>query len=510
MLEENASKEKSLISDLDVLVDENIRHNENGQSLMNQLLMEKTAEIQNLQQKIEHLSMELSATHDENERIASKAALEISTLTADKAKLESAFEEVQSDAISTKNEMIIMQTDYERKLQDLTTQFSAFKSDQEIWRADYEKLLKQLEDYKSRELKVNSTLKTLELKLKVTDCERQQLAEESENLKIQLQQIEGFESEIMTLRNELNWTNSEKERLVASLCLTSESCENLKAKKNSLAAKILTLENALSELEDCRRSRVSLEEKLMQMESDLKEKETMSAQEAEKKNELSHIKRINRHYQQTIRLLDKEKDEFKTKAQALEEELKLIKEQKQNLMPKINGNALPTHEALKNSIVKNTGQHCGNQTKPFFRNDREIVEDQQDISTDKHQSEAENELGLLDGSVHAVEAGSLSKIELLETELIKAKGANNMIEDQSNRFQSQGQDYEEAPVKSIADGEIVTKERFEQTKSMLEAELRDLQERYFHMSLKFAEVEAQREELVMKLKVAKNQKDVTL
>ncbi|KAI9086350.1 hypothetical protein K1719_031804 [Acacia pycnantha] len=470
MLEENASKEKSLISELDVLFDENIRHNEHGQNLMNQILMEKTAEIQNLQQKIEHLSMELSEIRNENERIASNATLEISALTADKAKLESALEEVQSDIISTTNEMNIMQADYERKLQDLTTQISALKNDQEIWMSDHEKLLKQVEDYKSRELKVNSTLKTLESKLKVTEYEKQQLVEESENLKIQLLQIEGFENEIMALRNKLSSTNSEKERLEASLCLTSESCENLKAEKNSLAAKILTLEKAASELEDCRRSRVSLEEKLMQMESDLKEKETISAQEAEKKNELSHVKRINRHYQQTIRKLDKEKDEFKTKAQALEEELKLIKEQKQNLMPKINGNTLPTHEALK----------------------------------------AENEFGLLDGSAHAVEADSLSKIELLDTELIKAKGANNMIEDQSNWFQSHGQNDKEASVKSIADGEIVTKERFERTKSTLEAELRDLQERYFHMSLKFAEVEAQREELVMKLKVAKNPKDVTL
>lgn len=79
-----------------------------------------------------------------------------------------------------------------------------------------------------------------------------------------------------------------------------------------------------------------------------------------------------------------------------------------------------------------------------------------------------------------------------------------------HRFQSQGQKNMEVSVKSNAAGEIVTKEKFERTKSMLESELKDLQERYFHMSLKFAEVEAQREELVMKLKVTKNPKDVTL
>lgn len=34
----------------------------------------------------------------------------------------------------------------------------------------------------------------------------------------------------------------------------------------------------------------------------------------------------------------------------------------------------------------------------------------------------------------------------------------------------------------------------------LEAELKDMKERYLHMSLQYAQVEAQREELVLKLK----------
>lgn len=59
---------------------------------------------------------------------------------------------------------------------------------------------------------------------------------------------------------------------------------------------------------------------------------------------------------------------------------------------------------------------------------------------------------------------------------------------------------------STADSEVISKDRYERTKSSLESELKDIRERYFNMSLKYAEVEAQREELVMKLKVAKNGK----
>lgn len=77
----------------------------------------------------------------------------------------------------------------------------------------------------------------------------------------------------------------------------------------------------------------------------------------------------------------------------------------------------------------------------------------------------------------------------------------------SCRSSSQGRNnHANGPVKSIVEEELVTKEKFERTKSILEEELRDIQDRYFHMSLKYAEVESQREELVMKLRVAKSKK----
>lgn len=54
--------------------------------------------------------------------------------------------------------------------------------------------------------------------------------------------------------------------------------------------------------------------------------------------------------------------------------------------------------------------------------------------------------------------------------------------------------------KKVRDEGGVKKEGYKDKVSSLEAELREIQERYSHMSLKYAEVEAEREELVMKLK----------
>lgn len=53
-------------------------------------------------------------------------------------------------------------------------------------------------------------------------------------------------------------------------------------------------------------------------------------------------------------------------------------------------------------------------------------------------------------------------------------------------------------------GEYKTEKENENKPLVLEQELRDLRERYSQMSLRYAEVEAQREALVMKLKTISN------
>ncbi|XP_015951522.1 uncharacterized protein LOC107476250 [Arachis duranensis] len=504
--EDIASKEKHLALELDGFIDENRKHMEQGQSLLNQMQTEKMVEIQSLEKEIENLSMKLAATYDEKELIASKALLEVSTLRTDKAKLESAFEEVQSKLSLSKTEVNGMHTEYEQKLKDLTTELLDLKMEKQMLMNEHEKLLKVVEDSKSRELKLKSTINALELKLTVTQYERQKFMDESGNLKLQLQQTSQFENEIVALRNELNSANSEKKRLETSLSLASEVCKDLEAEKASFEIKISTLEKVVSELEDCKRTRSSLEERLMQLESDLKvREETRCVQESE----LSQVKRINRQHQQTLQLLEQEKVELQKKVQAIEEELKLLKEQKRNQASKLNRKVLPVHEDMKtakNSAVKNTTPYRSTRKKPStLKNERENMKDQLDLRySSKNQSEVEveTEHGILDESIDAVEIDPVSTIQSLDSSLAEATETNNIHEDQLTR--SQG--HANGSIKSMGEGELVTKEKFERTKSMLEAELSDIQERYFHMSLKYAEVEAEREELVMKLKEVRNKK----
>uniref|UniRef100_F6HKE6 Uncharacterized protein n=1 Tax=Vitis vinifera TaxID=29760 RepID=F6HKE6_VITVI len=517
MLEDMASKEKIFTSELDILLQENRKQKEKlilGESLFNQRYSEKTAEVEKLQKEVEHLNNQISATHDERERITSNSVYEASSLHADKAKLESELQEVQSKVKLIENELYIVQLESEEKVQGLTSDLSISKQNHSMLMADHKKNLKLLENYRSSEEKLKTTLSDLELKLTVSEYERQQLLEETASLKVQLQKLAPLQDEVLALKAEFDAAKFERGKMEASLHLISADNEELKAEKISFIEKISSLETSTSELEDCKLNRVVLEEKILRMEGDLTAREAFCAQDAELKNELSRIRREVRQFQRKVEQLEEEKNECLKRAEALEEELKLMKEEKQgrseSSSKKFTGlsNAKVNHMTSKNETAKSTNQHRDNRRKQSTKTGqvRELLKDQQNTYSTQHQQEGDEKNGLQDKNSHAVGVDPVSKVQLLENELAEALEANKKYKVQLKRLSDGRKGPADSSRKSTADGEVVPKERYERTKSSLESELRDIRERYFHMSLKYAEVEAQREELVMKLKVTKNGK----
>uniref|UniRef100_A0A803Q449 C2 NT-type domain-containing protein n=1 Tax=Cannabis sativa TaxID=3483 RepID=A0A803Q449_CANSA len=486
LLVEISSKEKSLTSEIDALLDENLRHKEkfnHEQSLLNEMYMEKVNEAENLQQEVEHLVKKLSAIHGERERIASDSMRELSRLRAENTKLESEVHEIQSKYKQNENELSIKQKDYELKLKCLSSELAASKENQELLMEDHEKTSKLLEYYKSGEGKLKASVNDLEKRLTVTEHERQKLADESSCLKVQLQKLSHLEGELVAFKIELDATKFEKEKLKASVNTISEECKNLKAEKNDLLEKISILE-----------------EKISLMQSALLEHDELHAG---MKKELDQISHENRQYQE-------ERDESQRKYEALEEEIKFMKEEKhyqrehssrksQNVSRK-NAKVDTVHETAK--ISKNEMTKSGNQRRDSRRNG--LVHE---VKKDSHRAQVQRENGggceIPNGSHQSNGADLGSKIQLLEDQLAKALEESNRQKSELDRLLSENQD---APKKSTPEGEVVPKDKYELLKSNLEAELRDIRERYLEMSLKYAEVESQREELVMKLKTAKNGK----
>ncbi|XP_068342086.1 uncharacterized protein [Pyrus communis] len=515
MLENIASKEESLNLELDALLDENMKYKEKltlEESLFNKMYLEKTVEVESLQEEVDRLTKLLAATQEEREELASDAVQEASRLRTEKEMLESALREVQSKAIQTEEELNIMRIETEAKLQGLVAELAASKQNQEVTMADHERLLKLLENYKSSEAKLKTTVNDLELRLTVSDYERQQVWEESINMKVQIEKLTHCQEEVLAFNNELDATKFEKEKLEVLLHSISEECRDLKAEKSSFHEKISTLEKALFELEDCKRNNVRLEEKVLQMEGDLTAKDALCAQYAELKNELNQIRRANEQYQLKIQLLEEERSDFLRKSQALEQELKLTREEKQkqrdSSSPKISSSSkggtrvIPVGEDMKKEMGKNSIPRHDFRRKPILKNGQVQghARDQNYPYRNQHQREDDIGVQIHDENPNDVEELGV-KIKLLEDELVKALEVNNTYKVQLDRYLSEAR-HSQADARRNSKAE----ERQERSRSSLEAELKDIRERYLDMSLRYAEVEAQREELVMKLKTAKGGK----
>ncbi|GKA15782.1 A-kinase anchor protein 9-like protein [Tanacetum coccineum] len=425
MLEEYTFKEKSLSSHLDELNQENWKLKEKvtlEESLLNQMYLEKTAEIENFQKEVEYLKEEISRVHEQR-----------SKLTSEKSKLESSLKEVNSRTESIEKELQTVREESELNIQNLTTELATIKQNHKKLTVDYEKKSKLLNGYRTREERRKTMENDLELKLTVSEYERQQLIQEAASLKDKMHKTLNLENEVFDYKRKLDKLKGEKSNLEASLRLVSSSNEELQAEKISFAKK-------MSEYENCKNEKSALEEKLIRLESDITAKNTSRSNDADIKNEISRIKSANLKHQLKIQQLEGEKNE-----------------------------CLKKMEDLKLQLAKSkTG---ANETRS-----------QEDIDY-------------------------AAKIEMLEAELDEALDANKKYRLQLQRLKPEGRNsLSSAPGKSKAENEAVTKDRFERTKSSLETELKDLRDRYLEMSLKYAEVEAEREDLVMQLKTNSTRK----
>ncbi|GAB2276833.1 hypothetical protein Dimus_011546 [Dionaea muscipula] len=472
MLEQISLKEKSLNSELNSLVDASKEHNDKlvvQESLLNKKYAEKVVEVANLQRELVHLIDQISAADDDKEKVSSEIMLEVSSLRSDKVKLEVALHELQEKLASLEKQHGALQMQSEARAEEIMAELSASRRKQEVLVADHEKLLSSLESARSTEEKCKSAMNGLEKNLKASEFEKIQLAEEISGLRDQLQKAASLQDEVLALKGSLNEAKFENEKLKASSDLLAGDHEQLMAEKISLVQKISKLDKGLSELDECQRAKIALEEKILRLEGDLSAREALCAQDAELKIELSRVKRANGELQRKIKHLEEDKQEFLKRVQALERK-------------------------QENELLQHTGQQTSMshdvQGEPTVSVSSSIIDDMKLTGISGQTS--------LKASNSGVERTEyLSKIQYLERELTEALEANDIYKTQLMRFLSDGQ-IKDSDAQPASDG--VDEKRQGRSMLSLEIELRDLRERYFQMSLKYAEVEAQREELVMKMK----------
>lgn len=523
------SKEKSLTAELESILSEHRQNEEKlrlTQSLLEQAQVEKTVAIENLKRERANLTTQIMSTHDERERMASEAVLEVSSLRSEKTKLEGCLQDfhVKVDALET--DLCTLRIESENKAQDLSNMLAASRRNEEMLMDENEQMKRLVEDVKTGAEKIKIKANEMELELKASEHEKEVSAEEIAKLKVQVQNSVNLQEEILSLKNSLDESKYGRDKLDMSLQLLSREFEDMKAERESFIEKISGLKTALSEAEEGKRTRVVLEEKLLPLENDLSAKEALCAQDAELKNELNRIKRTNSQLQRKIKCLEEERDEFLRRSQAFEEKLKLRKEDE-----KLDDKQAPSDtwnktspdcsecngkvdlyqppQILENNMERNGNQPHGQGNLLSMKTNQlqECPKGQQNFDIKHYQREDNNEIPDRKGRPQAgFEDDIVAKIKSLETELAEALEANNMYKLQLKSYLSDSQNFCGNDFKKSVTKNGFGKEEYEKKALSLETELKDMRERYFHMSLRYAEVEAEREELVMKVKSLRNGK----
>ncbi|KAL0452047.1 UNVERIFIED_CONTAM: hypothetical protein Slati_1182800 [Sesamum latifolium] len=464
LTEEITAKGKTVDSELDCFNVQGEQHENKLLSekyLLNKIYMQKKKDATNLELKVADVSGQASATYVETKQRSLGAGAEKHYGYQDKSKPEMSIDGVQQDDLEG--------SERENKV---------------VLAGNQEKLQKLFNNIMHDESKRKSVIDGLESRIGLSELERFRLEEENSVLHRQLQIVPELQNEVLSLRVLLKEMKSRNQLLEASLKSVSGDYEELKRERVSMVQNISSMQKEVSEAEDCIRKKNALEEKILRLEGDLIAKDALCVQDAEMKNELNQTKMANRQLLMKVKHLEDVREDLQRRVQALEEELNQTRHYGANMtqqskLPKDEEDTFMSADHRKLSIDPHQSHECLN------------IQDNTGIAL--HQVQAFSEQDHCFRRSRVPETDYESRIQLLEDELVKALDANDMYKSQLESALAIASNKSEPK-------ETTGTSKTEYKISLLESELQEIRERYLQISLKYAEVEAQREQLVMRLK----------
>ncbi|KAF8412274.1 hypothetical protein HHK36_000235 [Tetracentron sinense] len=472
-----------------------------------------------LQEECRMLSVQMESTFDANEKLTMKAMTEASELRLQKIHLEEMLEKADEELGSVKDQ-------YEAKLQELSNQVDLKTKQIEQMLLEIEDKSKQLQHQKRHEEERHEFLsKEIMLRAEIERLirEKKQLSEQSEQeekLRAEMEQLKtsidetemlvhrgnmerhGLEKRIASMReeaeksleelNNMRCVKDEKETMVGIL---QKEVETLKSRYNDLKHSLFEdefeKENLRKQVFHLRGELKKKEDTITNMEKKLMDSsggDTVSdvRKPTSRNNRSTPVlrgsKEVN-NLRDKIKLLE---GQIKLKEAALENSANSFLEKEKDLCNKIE-----EIQCRMEDLNQNSTSFCQDQFLKEATDGEKITENDSKI---KGRNIAEN---LLDSGMS--NKACISDQDGTGTAPIKSNN-ETCSEKELNVTMVHASDQDN--LVELLNEIVLLKDRNES----MEGELREMQERYSEISLKFAEVEGERQKLVMSVRNLKNAK----
>ncbi|GMI76321.1 hypothetical protein like AT1G63300 [Hibiscus trionum] len=451
-----------------------------------------------LQEEFQRLSMQMASTFEANEKVATSALAEASALRLQKNQLEEMLKKAKEELESVRG-------DYEGKLSNLSDQVKLKSNQVEQMLEEIDNKSKQLEHQKKHEGEISGAFSeeicTLKAEIGKLTTEKNHLCEQAEQAQSLRLELEHTKTLVKDTEMQMQRVNLERNNLVSAIALmkkeateTQEKLQRMRHLKDEKEAAIESLQSELDTLKvQCDKLKRSLfedeieKEKLrkqvVQLKTDLKKKEDAFTG-MEKKLKESNGRGVVSDGTRTLRnnksaavtLSPKEVASLRETIKLLEGQIKLKEaalETSTNLFLKKEMDHQKKIDELENRLEElneHSNGFCNCQLQTVFKDTMEATSN----GTACISKENGNAVAFVKGT----------------DDNLLAKERTASIVDKDGNYGK------------LIDELTSLKERNES----MENELKDMQERYSEISLKFAEVEGERQQLVMTVRNLMNAK----
>ncbi|XP_039829539.1 myosin-11-like isoform X1 [Panicum virgatum] len=339
-------------------------------------------------------------------------------------------------------EKIIEVENLEREVLSLTAQLSSTHEERENSTLD---TIREASILRADKAKLEANLNDVSEQLRHYECQLEDIRKESK-------------SKIKSLVDSLNASKQNEEILKRD----AEDMRRLMAAAKSNEEKLRTTSNELE----------------LKFKTSNFEKQQIMEENSGLKNQVQKIAGL----QDELLKLQSTLDEAEFEKRKLEELIRLLSEECDEL--KVQKAVLTDKVSHIQDVSNNINEEKQSKTSMQAKHERSTKQGNNDLATDNGGCSPVNE-----------EPDLQTKVKSLESRLAEALAENSMYRTQLKSPMPEGQS-------GSRDGEENNDDKIAQ----LESELKDMQDRLLNMSMQYAEVEAQREELVMELKNANAKK----